>query len=89
MKAYYVKNIDAKRRISTICCELPRKANLKLSEEQKDFLDTLTSSNIKARYDDYKLKFLRGSVRENSLRNISQDKGIQDMDKTRALKLGP
>jgi len=36
---------------------IAEKAKLSLSEEQKNFLDTLTSFNIKARYDDYKLKF--------------------------------
>jgi len=32
---------------------IAEKAKLELSEEQKNFLDTLTSFNIKARYDYY------------------------------------
>jgi HEPN domain-containing protein len=36
---------------------LAEKIDLELDEEQKDILDTVTTFNIQARYDDYKLEF--------------------------------
>ncbi|MFH1771523.1 MAG: HEPN domain-containing protein [Candidatus Omnitrophota bacterium] len=57
LKAYYVKNHDINTPYIHDLLRIAEKASLNLSEKQKDFLDTLTSFNIKARYDDYKLKF--------------------------------
>jgi hypothetical protein len=37
---------------------------LELSDEQKDWLDTISTFNIKARYDDVKLKFYRKCSKE-------------------------
>ncbi len=59
LKAYYVKNIDVKTPYIHDLLRIAEKAKMDLSEEQKDFLDTLTSFNIKARYDDYKLNFYK------------------------------
>lgn len=59
LKAYYVKNIDIKIPYIHDLLRIAEKAKMDLSEEQKDFLDTLTSFNIKARYDDYKLNFYK------------------------------
>jgi len=59
LKAYYTKNIDANTPYIHDLLRIADKAKLELSEEQKNFLDTLTSFNIKARYDDYKLKFYK------------------------------
>ncbi len=38
---------------------LAEKANLELAEDQKDILDTLSTFNLRARYDDYKMEFHR------------------------------
>ncbi|MBU4268131.1 MAG: HEPN domain-containing protein [Acidobacteria bacterium] len=57
LKAYYTRNIDTNTPYLHDLLRIADKAKLSLSEEQKNFLDTLTSFNIKARYDDYKLKF--------------------------------
>lgn len=43
---------------------LATKANLALSEEQENFLDDVTTFNIKARYPDYKNRFYRKATRE-------------------------
>lgn len=59
LKAYYTKNIDTNTPYLHDLLRIAEKAKLELLEEQKDFLDTLTSFNIKARYDDYKLKFYK------------------------------
>lgn len=64
LKAYYVQNIEVNTPHIHDLLRIAEKANLDLSEEQKDFLDTLTSFNIKTRYDDYKLKFHRMCTRE-------------------------
>ena len=57
LKAYYAKYIDVNTPYIHDLLRIAEKVKLNLSEEQKDFLDTLTSFNIKARYDDYNLKF--------------------------------
>ena len=57
LKAYYINNIDMNVPHIHDLLRIAEKAKMSLLEEQKDFLDTLTSFNIKARYDDYKLKF--------------------------------
>ena len=57
LKAYYAKHIDVNAPYIHDLLRIAEKAKLDLSEEQKNFLDTLTSFNIKARYDDYNLKF--------------------------------
>lgn len=44
--------------------KIAEKANLGLSEEQKDFLDEVTTFNIKARYPDYKNRFYKKASRE-------------------------
>jgi len=59
LKAYYAKNVDANTPYIHDLLRIAEKAKLGLSEERKNFLDTLTSFNIKARYDDYKLKFYK------------------------------
>ena len=59
LKAYYVKNVDMSTPYIHDLLRIAEKSKLNLSEEQKDFLDTLTSFNIKARYDDYKLRFCK------------------------------
>jgi HEPN domain len=43
---------------------IAEKGNLALSEKQKDFLDEVTTFNIKARYPDYKNRFYRKATRE-------------------------
>lgn len=58
-KAYYAKNVDANTPYIHDLLRIADKSGLGLSEEQKNFLDTLTSFNIKARYDDYKLRFYK------------------------------
>lgn len=59
LKAYYAKNVDANTPYIHDLLRIADKSGLGLSEEQKNFLDTLTSFNIKARYDDYKLRFYK------------------------------
>ena len=52
---------------------LAKLCELQLSEEQTDLLDTISTFNINARYDDYKLNFYRKCTKEYT------DKWIQNI----------
>lgn len=71
LKAYYVKVVDINTPYSHDLLRIAEKANLKLSEEQRDFLDMLTGFNIKARYDDYRLKFYKMCTKRFCVRYVS------------------
>ncbi len=43
---------------------LAEKGGLPLSENQKDILDTITTFNLRARYDDYKMEFHRKCTKD-------------------------
>ena len=64
LKAYLVKNIDISTPPIHDLTKIAEKANLPLSEIQKDFLDEVTTFNIKARYPDYKNRFYRKATKE-------------------------
>ncbi len=64
LKAYYVKNIDVDSPRIHDLLKIAERANLQLSEKQKDFLDEVTTFNIKSRYPDYKNRFYRKANRE-------------------------
>ena len=74
LKAHFIKNIDTYMPYIHDLLRIADKAKLELSEEQKDFLDTLTSFNIKARYDDYKLKFHKMCTEKFTTTNIGKIK---------------
>lgn len=57
IKAHYVKNIDIQPPFIHNLLRLAEKSTLELDDEQKDFLDTVSTFNIRARYDDYKMEF--------------------------------
>lgn len=64
LKAYYIKNIDANYPLTHDLNRIAERTGLILSEEQKDFLDVVTTFNIKARYDDYKQEFFKKCTTE-------------------------
>ena len=64
LKAYHVKNVDIAVPAIHDLTKIADKANLLLSERQKDFLDEVTTFNIKARYPDYKKRFYRKATKE-------------------------
>jgi len=64
LKAYHVKNVDSSTPPIHDLTKIAEKANLPLSESQKDFLDEVTTFNIKARYPDYKNRFYRKATKE-------------------------
>lgn len=57
MKAWYVENISNTPPFIHDLVRLAEKASLELEEDQKDVLDTISTFNLRARYDDYKMEF--------------------------------
>ncbi|MFQ5825643.1 MAG: HEPN domain-containing protein [bacterium] len=77
LKAYFVKNIDNQPPPIHNLLRLGEKANLQLSEAQKDNLVTITTFNIQARYDDYKLAFYKTCTKEYTEKWINEIKGLR------------
>lgn len=76
LKAYYVKTISTNVPITHDLYKLATKANLILSEEQKDILQYITLFNIEARYEEYKNDFYKKCKKEFTEHNIEKIKGI-------------
>jgi len=57
LKAYYIKNVNSNVPRIHDLLKLSVNADLELTDKQKDFLDEVTTFNIKARYPDYKYRF--------------------------------
>lgn len=74
LKAYYVKNIDINPPFTHDLLRIAEKTGLILSERQKDFLDLVTTFNIKTRYADYKLEFYKKCNKKYTEANISKIK---------------
>ena len=64
LKAYFVKKFEKHPLFTHDLLRLAMKCKLKLSEEQQDNLDVITTFNIRARYDNYKEKFYRKCTRQ-------------------------
>ncbi|MFQ5687034.1 MAG: HEPN domain-containing protein [Candidatus Scalindua sp.] len=77
LKAYFVTNIDNQPPPIHNLLRLAEKANLELSEAQKDILVTVTTFNIQARYDDYKLAFYKTCTKEYTEKWINEIKGLR------------
>ncbi len=56
---------------------LAEKAKIKITEEQKDDLDFITTFNIRARYPDYKQKFYKKCDCDFAANNIEKVKVLR------------
>jgi len=74
LKAVYVKNVGNTPAFIHDLSRLAEQAKLTLTEEQKDFLDLVTTFNIKARYPDYKKKFYKKCTKVFTTKNIEKIK---------------
>lgn len=74
LKAYYVKTVGVNVPLIHNLLRIADKADLKLTEEQKNFLNVLTTFNIKGRYSDYKYKFYKSCTRRFTENNIDKIK---------------
>ena len=86
LKAYYVKHIDNQPPFIHNLLRLAEKSLLELNENQKDFLVTVTTFNIRTRYDDYKLDFYRICTKEFTEKSISEIKEFRKWIKEQLLK---
>ena len=77
VKAVYVKHVDANIPFTHDLTKLAGKAGLRLTEEQKDFLDAVTTFNIKARYPDYKGRFYRKATKRFTDNYLEQIKDFK------------
>lgn len=77
LKAYYARNNDDHPPLSHNLVRLAEKAKLELDEEQKDLLVTITTFNIRARYDDYKSEFYKTCTKEFTEFWIGKIKGFR------------
>jgi len=77
LKAYYIKNIDNQPPLIHNLLRLAEKSKILLTEEQKDFLDTVSTFNIRARYDDYNLEFYKICTKEFSKSWIEKIAGFR------------
>jgi len=59
LKAWYGKANEKNPVFIHDLVRLAEKGNLKLTDDQKDILDTISTFNIRGRYDDYKREFHR------------------------------
>lgn len=64
LKAYYVKEVDMNVPHTHALTNIADLSHLNLTEEQKDFLDEVTTFNIKSRYPDYKNRFNKKATKE-------------------------
>lgn len=86
LKAYYVKHIDNQPPFIHNLLRLAEKSLLELNENQKDFLVTVTTFNIRARYDDYKLDFYHMCTKEFTEKWINEIKEFREWIKKQLLK---
>lgn len=86
VKAYYVKSINNQPPFIHNLLRLAEKANLNLTDDQKDFLVTVTTFNIRARYDDYKHAFYKTCTKEFTEKWIKEIEGFRSWIKAELLK---
>lgn len=64
LKALYTQKIKTNPPFIHDLYRLSEKCKIDLSEDQKDCLDTITTFNIQARYDDYKMEFYKKCTKQ-------------------------
>lgn len=77
LKAYFVKHIGINIPYIDDLTKIALLANLNLTEEQKDFLDEITTFNIKVRYPDYKERFKRKATKEFTEEYLKKIRGFR------------
>lgn len=75
LKALYIQKVDITPPFIHDLVRLSEKVGLSLTEDQKDILDTISTFNLRVRYDDYKLSFHRKCTKaftEQWIRHIKE-----------------
>jgi HEPN domain-containing protein len=86
LKAYYVKVISDYPPFIHNLLRLAEKTDLKLTDDKKEELLTITAFNINARYDDYKLSFKNQCTPEFTSSWIDKLKELRTWIKTLILQ---
>ena len=86
LKACYLKMVDNNPPFIHNLTRLAEIADLNMTEEQKDVLVTVTTFNLRARYDDYKLAFYKTCTKKFTEKWICEIKGFRKWIKTQLLK---
>jgi len=64
LKALYMQTFETNPPFIHDLYRLAEKCSIDLDEDQKDSLDTITTFNIQARYDDFKMEFYKKCTRK-------------------------
>lgn len=86
LKGLYVQEVDITPPFIHDLTRLSDKAGLQLSEDQKDILDTISTFNLQARYDDYSMSFHRKCTKTFTEQWIKQIEEFREWLKNRLLK---
>ncbi len=78
LKAYYVKTKKKHAPPIHNLYRLAEISGIKITEEYADWLDTITSFNINARYDDFKREFFKQCTQEYTILWIGQIKILRE-----------
>ncbi|MFZ1987184.1 MAG: HEPN domain-containing protein [Desulfatitalea sp.] len=77
LKAWYVRQVDTIPPFIHDLVRLSEKAGLSLSEDQKDILDTVSTFNLRSRYDDYRMSFYQKCSETFTEKWITEIKGFR------------
>lgn len=86
LKAWYAKINSKTPPFIHDLVRLAEKADLMLDDDQKDILDTISTFNIRGRYDDYKREFYKKCSNAFTKEWIYNIKGFREWIKTKLLK---
>jgi HEPN domain-containing protein len=64
LKAYFSQNMTTTPPYTHDLVRIAEKSSLPCNEVQKDLLDTISTFNLRARYDDYKMEFHQKCTKE-------------------------
>jgi HEPN domain-containing protein len=86
LKAWYVQQVDITPPFIHDLVRLAEKAGLSIEKEQMDILDTISTFNLQARYDDYKMSFHRKCSQEFTEKWINEIKDFREWIKSKLPK---
>ncbi|MFW8600419.1 HEPN domain-containing protein [Desulfobacterota bacterium M19] len=86
LKAWYVQNITNTPPFIHDLVRLAAKGKLSVDENKKDLLDTISTFNLRARYDDYKKEFQQKCTSEFATKWVNIIKELREWTKSKLMK---
>ena len=86
LKAWYVQNLSNTPPFIHDLVRLAEKGGLSLDEDQMDLLDTISTFNLQARYDDYKMEFQCKCTQEFTEKWLDIIKELREWTKSKLMK---